>query len=143
MKVFECKLCGDCCHGKGGISINEAEMEKIASFINIEKESFALEYTYTSNGRVSIRSGEDGYCVFYDAENKRCKVRAHRPLGCRIYPVIYDEDKGIIVDHICPSRGSVTEKQKAKRGEKVLKLLKTIDAEAKRRRLAEPTPKRS
>jgi Fe-S-cluster containining protein len=97
---------------------------------------------FDSEGYATLRNHR-GYCVFYDAENKRCKVRAHRPLGCRIYPVIYDEDKGIIVDHICPSRGSVTEKQKAKRGEKVLKLLKTIDSEAERRRLAESTRKRS
>ncbi len=83
-----------------------------------------------------------GYCVFYDAEKRRCKVRAHRPLGCRIYPVIYDEDKGIIVDPICPSRGSVSEKQKAKRGKKVLKLLETIDAEAKNRHVAESMRKR-
>jgi hypothetical protein len=48
--------------------------------------------------------------------------------------VIYDEDKGIIVDAMCSSRGSVDEKQKAKRGKKVLELLKTIDAEAEKRR---------
>jgi len=97
---------------------------------------------FDSEGYATLRNYR-GYCVFYDAETRRCKFRAHRPLGCRIYPVIYDEDKGITVDSICPSHSSVTEKQKAKRGEKVLKLLEKIDAEAKRRRLAEPTRKRS
>jgi hypothetical protein len=57
-------------------------------------------------------------------------------LGCRIYPVIYDEAKGIIVDDICPAQESVTEKQKAKRGKKVLRLLKKIDREADERRSA-------
>ena len=92
-------------------------------FVRFDSEGYALLRNY------------HGYCVFYDAEKHCCKVRAHRPLGCHIYPVIYDEDKGIVVDHICPSRSSVTEKEKAKRGENVLKLLKTIDAEAKRRRV--------
>jgi Fe-S-cluster containining protein len=100
-------------------------------FAHFDQEGYAMLRNYR------------GYCVFYDAEKKRCKVRAYRPLGCRIYPVIYDEDKGIVVDAICPSRGSVTEKQKAKRGEKVLKLLETIDAEAKKRLLAETMRKRS
>jgi Fe-S-cluster containining protein len=68
---------------------------------------------FDSEGYAALRNYR-GFCVFYDAEKKRCKVRAHRPLGCRIYPVIYDEGKGIVVDAICPSRGSVTEKQKAK-----------------------------
>jgi hypothetical protein len=48
---------------------------------------------------------------------------------------VYDEEKGIVVDTICPAQDTVTEKQKAKRGKKVLKLLKKIDAEAKKRQL--------
>jgi hypothetical protein len=99
-------------------------------FVRLDSEGYA------------ILRNQRGYCVFYDTEKRRCKVRTHRPTGCRIYPVIYHEDKGIIVDPICPSRGSVTEKQKTKKGEKVLKLLKTIDAEAKRRRHSKPTRKR-
>jgi Fe-S-cluster containining protein len=86
-----------------------------------------------SEGYVTLRNYR-GYCVFYDVEKKRCKVRAIRPLGCRSYPVVYDEEKGIVVDSICPAQITVTEKQKAKRGKKVLKLLEKIDAEAKKRR---------
>jgi Fe-S-cluster containining protein len=97
---------------------------------------------FDAEGYATLRNHR-GYCVFYDTEKRHCKVRAQRPAGCRIYPVIYDEDKGIVVDTICPSRGSVTEKQKAKRGKKVLKLLETIDAEAKKRRLTETMRKRS
>ena len=86
-----------------------------------------------SEGYVTLRNCS-GYCVFYDVQKKRCKVRAIRPLGCRIYPVIYDEEKGIVVDNICPAQNTVTEKQKAKRGKKVIRLLEKIDAEAKKRR---------
>ena len=75
----------------------------------------------------------DGFCVFYDRDKQRCKVRAIRPAGCRIYPVMYYEDKGIVIDDICPAGGTINEKQKAKRGEQVLKLLKRIDAEAQER----------
>lgn len=78
---------------------------------------------------------QQGCCVFYDVEKRRCRVYADRPLGCRIYPVMYDEEKGIMVDSICHAQGTVTEKQKAKRGKKVLKLLEKIDVEAEKRRL--------
>ena len=88
---------------------------------------------YDSESYVTLRNYR-GYCVFYDVEKRRCKVRAIRPLGCRIYPVVYDEEKGIAVDSICPAQIPVTEKQKAKRGKKVLKLLEKIDDEAKKRR---------
>ena len=84
-------------------------------------------------GYVTLRN-YSGYCVFYDVQKKRCKVRAIRPLGCRIYPVIYDEEKGIVVDNICPAQNTVAEKQKTKRGKEVIKLLEKIDAEAKKRR---------
>ena len=76
-----------------------------------------------------------GCCVFYDAEKRRCRIRADRPSGCRVYPVILDEAEGIVVDDICPAKGNVTENQKAKRGKRVLKLLETIDAEAEKRHL--------
>ncbi|MBN1244140.1 YkgJ family cysteine cluster protein [Candidatus Bathyarchaeota archaeon] len=110
----------------------------------LERKGYDRDFfmRFDSEGYATLRNYR-GFCVFYNAEKRCCKVRAHRPLGCRIYPVIYDENKGIVVDTICPSRGSVTEKQKAKRGEKVLRLLETIDAEAKKRRLAETMRKRS
>ena len=110
----------------------------------LERKGYDRDFfvRFDSKGYATLRNHR-GYCVFYDPEKRRCKVRAHRPSGCRIYPVIYDETKGIIVDPICPSRNSVTDKQKAKRGDKVLKLLETIDAEAKRRRLAGSKQRRS
>ena len=89
-----------------------------------------------------VRFDKDGYavfrnlnenCVFFDPEKRVCRERASRPLGCRIYPVMHDEDNGIVTDSICPARNTISEKQKAKRGKKVLKLLSKIDSEAKRR----------
>jgi Fe-S-cluster containining protein len=132
---MRCLRCGVCCR--------ETEMLLSSKDIKrLERKGYNRNFfvRFDSEGYATLRN-QHGHCVFYDPEKKRCKVRAHRPAGCRIYPVIYDEDRGIIVDPICPSQGSVTEKQKTKKGEKVLKLLKTIDAEAKRRRLANSTRK--
>ena len=129
---MRCLRCGVCC--------KETEMLlSVEDIERLERKGYDRDFfvRFDSEGYATLRNNR-GYCVFYDAEKRRCKVRAHRPLGCRIYPVIYDENKGITVDTICPSRNSVTDKQKARRGKKVLKLLETIDAEAKNRRLARP-----
>jgi Fe-S-cluster containining protein len=101
----------------------------------LERKGYSKEFfvQFDRVGYATLRN-QQGHCVFYDVEKRRCKVHAARPLGCRIYPVIYDEAKGIVVDTICHAQGTVTEKQKAKRGKKVLKLLEKIDAEAKKRR---------
>jgi Fe-S-cluster containining protein len=134
---MRCLRCGVCCR--------ETEMLlSLKDIKRLEKEGYDRDFfvRFDSEGYATLRN-QNGHCVFYDPGEKRCKVRAHRPLGCRIYPVIYDEEYGITVDSICPSRSSVTEKQKEKRGKKALKLLKTIDAEAKRRRLAQPKQEHS
>lgn len=76
----------------------------------------------------------NGICFFFNPEKTTCRERANRPLGCRIYPVMLDEDRGIVIDNICPSASIFTEKQKMKRGKRVVKLLAIIDAEANNRR---------
>lgn len=103
----------------------------------LERKGYSKQFftRFDGKGYATLRN-QQGCCVFYDAENQRCKVYADRPLGCRIYPVMYDEEKGIVVDAICHAKDTVTEKQKAKRGKKVLKLLEKIDAEATERRSA-------
>jgi Fe-S-cluster containining protein len=84
-------------------------------------------------GYVQLKN-RNGYCVFYDLEKHRCRVYVDRPSGCRVYPVIFDEEKGIVLDGICQSRGSITEKEKSLKGKRVIKLLERIDGEAVERR---------
>ena len=127
---MRCLRCGVCCK-ETEMLLSEKDIERL------ERKGYSRDFfvRFDSEGYATLRN-QRGHCVFYDPEKRRCRVRASRPLGCRIYPVVYDEDKGILVDTICPSRGSVDEKQKANRGKKVLELLKTIDAEAEKRRHA-------
>ena len=42
-----------------------------------------------------------GRCIFLSGD--RCVIYQHRPEGCRIYPLIFDESQGKpILDDICP-----------------------------------------
>ena len=56
-----------------------------------------------------------------------------RPAGCRVYPVILDEEIGIILDDICQSRNTITHSEKKLKGKRVIRLLEIIDAEASKR----------
>ncbi|MGE5533096.1 MAG: YkgJ family cysteine cluster protein, partial [Bacillota bacterium] len=69
-------------------------------------------------------------CVFYNRDRRRCRVYFNRPAGCRVYPVILDEETGIILDDICPERDTITEVEKSLKGQKVINLLDNIDREA-------------
>lgn len=88
---------------------------------------------YDKQGYVTLKN-RDGYCVFYDLKNRQCSVYADRPSGCRVYPVIIDEDKGIVFDNICECVNTIGEREKALKGKKVVKLLERIDSEALKRR---------
>jgi len=127
---MRCLRCGVCCR----------ETEMLLSTEDIERlkrNSYSKEFfvRFDSEGYAKLRNRQD-HCVFYDAEKQRCKVYKERPLGCRLYPVVYDETKGIVVDNICPAGGNLNEKEIERKGKKVIKLLEKIDAEAKRRRSA-------
>ena len=71
-----------------------------------------------------------GFCVFYDSKNHRCSVYVDRPAGCRVYPVIVDDEKGIVLDNFCQFRKSITQSEKKLKGKRVIKLLEIIDSEA-------------
>lgn len=88
---------------------------------------------YDKNGYAFLRNRE-GYCVFYDPAARRCTVYPARPSGCRVYPVIVDEDKGIVIDSICEAANTITEQEKILKGRRVIRLLEVIDAEAAQRR---------
>jgi Fe-S-cluster containining protein len=101
----------------------------------LEAKGYSIDHfaKYDRKGYVQLRN-RDGYCIFYDIQNHQCKVYADRPSGCRVYPVIFDEEKGVVLDGICESRESVSEQEKRLKGKRVVKLLAKIDSEAIKRR---------
>jgi Fe-S-cluster containining protein len=88
---------------------------------------------FDKQGYVQLKN-RDGYCVFYDRKKCQCSVYADRPSGCRVYPVIVDEEKGIVFDAICESRNTITPQEKSLKGRRVVRLLEVIDSEALERR---------
>ena len=126
--IMRCLRCGSCCKETEMLLSNE-DIERLRRrgydrdiFVRFDEKRYAL------------LCNQNGNCVFFDPAKRTCKERANRPSGCRIYPVMLDEDQGIVIDEICPAKDTISEKQKAKKGKKVLKLLEIIDSEAERRR---------
>ncbi|MGE5574903.1 MAG: YkgJ family cysteine cluster protein [Ignavibacteria bacterium] len=125
---MRCSNCGICC--------TETEMLlSIKDIKRLEKKGFCqkLFVQYDRQGYAQLKN-LDGYCVFYDLRNRQCSVYLDRPAGCRVYPVILDEEVGIILDDICESRCSITFSEKTLKGKRVIRLLELIDSEALERR---------
>src|SRR5208283_1284125 len=125
---MRCSNCGVCC--------TETEMllseKDITRLVN---KGFSKNYfvKYDKQGYAQLKNRE-GYCVFYDPKKRQCSVYVDKPSGCWIYPVVLDEEKGIILDDICQSRNTITEREKKIKGKRVIKLLDKIDSEAANRR---------
>jgi uncharacterized protein len=125
---MRCSNCGVCC--------TETEMLLSKKDIKrLEKKGFSQNQfvQYDNQGYAQLKN-RDGYCVFYDLKNQQCSIYVNRPAGCRVYPVILDEEIGIILDDICESRNSITLSEKRRKGKRVIGLLEVIDAEALNRR---------
>jgi Fe-S-cluster containining protein len=124
---MRCSRCGVCC--------TETEMllsEKDIS--RIEKQGFSRnKFTkIDSEGYAKLRN-YNGYCVFYDRVKRECAVYSCRPAGCRVYPVIFHEEEGVILDSICESRNTILQREQCLKGKRVIKLLEVIDFEAIKR----------
>ncbi|RLI14417.1 YkgJ family cysteine cluster protein [Candidatus Bathyarchaeota archaeon] len=126
---MRCSHCGKCCENTE-MPLSEADIKRL------EKAGFHREdfVQYDSRGYARLQNRE-GYCVFYDKKRRRCRVYKYRPLGCRIYPIIFSEDEGIIVDDLCPMKDTVSKSEVKKKGMLLVRLLRKLDEEAESRLL--------
>jgi hypothetical protein len=85
MKAFECKKCGECCYGEGGILLQPEEIEKIADFLGLTVESFIALHGEERHGRRYIRSAPSGYCTFFD-QDQQCLIHPVKPGPCSLWP---------------------------------------------------------
>jgi Fe-S-cluster containining protein len=83
-------------------------------------------------GYAQLRN-KNGYCAFYNTEKHSCRVYRRRPTGCRLYPVIYSEQEGVVTDNICPTRHTVTQTEIKRKTGTLMRLLQEIDDEALKR----------
>ncbi len=125
---MRCMRCGVCCQ-QTDMLLSEADIARIEkqghhreSFVRFDPEGYAL-----------LRNRQ-GHCVFYNPTEKCCEIYVFRPVGCHVYPVILDEEAGIVVDSICCAQATITAEEKSRKGKDVTKILETIDREAKTRK---------
>ncbi len=83
--VFDCRMCGHCCQGEGGIVLAPKDLERISVFLGLEQDIFIERYAVMHNGKYKIRTGEDGYCIFF-MQGKGCSVHEGKPDICRAWP---------------------------------------------------------
>ncbi|MEM1563203.1 MAG: YkgJ family cysteine cluster protein [Candidatus Bathyarchaeia archaeon] len=119
---MRCSGCGKCCH--------ETEMELSSNDIKrLAGAGFRPKDFMVLHGGVPRLRNVDGWCYFYNPANKRCRVYKIRPLGCRLYPVVYADGEGAVLDELCPMRHTVSEREFRRKARILEKLLEKIYSE--------------
>lgn len=108
-----CKRCAKCCKGT----------EMILTFSDIFRLKKFYKNFYIFDRFYRLKN-VDGKCVFL--ENNLCKVYNIRPIGCKAYPLIYNEEKGIIIDDECPLK-KISKEELLKGLKEILCALKEIE----------------
>jgi len=92
------------------------------------------EFAVIDNGVTRLRN-VGGWCYFYSPVEKRCRVYGERPLGCRLYPVVYLVNEGAMIDELCPMGQTISEQELRTKGKILEKLLEKIDNERRQNRI--------
>lgn len=104
-QVFDCKMCGKCCKGKGGIYITNEEAHSISSFLGLDVDEFIKLYCESIYGKVRLVQGKDNYCIFYNTKEK-CMIHKVKPYICKLWPFfpanLQDEQSFFIAKLACP-----------------------------------------
>jgi len=100
--------CVSCCYATEMLLLEE-DVQRIVG-LGFDESSFSTK----SEGFKVLKNSSAGRCVFHDG--KRCTIYSNRPAGCKLYPIIFDEDLNHPVkDRLCPYRDEFDLSSEAKR----------------------------
>ncbi len=83
--VFDCRMCGGCCEGKGGIVVSPTDLKRICLHLDVDADTFEQRYGCIQNGKLKVRTGDDGFCIFF-VQGAGCAVHIAKPDICRAWP---------------------------------------------------------
>jgi Fe-S-cluster containining protein len=108
---FQCTQCGNCCTGAPGfVWVNQEEIRQLAQAVGeSDLERFERDYVRAVGVRKSLKEFDNGDCVFFDGEQRKCRVYESRPRQCRTWP-FWDSNLKTPEDwrhtcQICPGSG--------------------------------------
>jgi len=88
-KVFECRQCGTCCRGRGGIYLTFDRAKEAAALLGLSVEEFSARFTEPQYGLLSIKTDAEGYCLMLDRETGLCRIHQAKPPMCRDWPFFH------------------------------------------------------
>jgi Fe-S-cluster containining protein len=104
-KNFICKQCGFCCEGESTVSLTQQKLDEISNYLGISKDELLSNFCVIKKNRIEMKI-INGHCVFFEENQKTCKIHPVKPLHCRIWPlhksILQDENSFEIIKKTCP-----------------------------------------
>ena len=84
---YLCQRCGNCCRWPGDVRITDAEVARIAEFLDLSESAFTEGYTRLNANRtgLSIIDKANGECIFLEGRNE-CRIQPVKPAQCGGFP---------------------------------------------------------
>lgn len=105
LDAFDCKMCGHCCLGEGGIIVSPKDLTRLCEHTAMSAEDFSAEFCETKNEKLRIRIRKDGFCIFFET-GKGCAVHEGKPDICRAWPFfrgnVVDSESLHLAKDFCP-----------------------------------------
>ena len=107
---FTCTGCGDCCTGAPGfVWVNREEIDDLARKVKLTPAEFEERYVRKVGIRKSLIEYDNGDCVFFDTNSRKCTVYEARPRQCKTWPFwqsnVASEESWKQVCEVCPGSG--------------------------------------
>ena len=103
--AFDCRMCGHCCEGKGGIVVSPSDLQRLCDFLRMPADAVIAAYGEQAGDKLKIRCGEDSYCIFF-RQGKGCIVHEGKPSICKAWPFfrgnIEDPESLALAKDFCP-----------------------------------------
>jgi len=101
-EVFQCRECGYCCHGETTVSLDENDLNRMASFLHMAVDDLKEKYLRVNNSVVQMKI-VDGHCIFF---NGGCTIHAGKPWRCTQWPlhpsILHDKNNFETIKSSCP-----------------------------------------
>ena len=83
---FQCDRCTVCCKWPGDVRLEDDEVDKIASFLEMTTDDFIEKFTRlrTNRSGLSLIEKENHECIMLDG--KSCRINDVKPEQCRGFP---------------------------------------------------------
>ncbi|MDR2695087.1 MAG: YkgJ family cysteine cluster protein [Deltaproteobacteria bacterium] len=111
LQAFDCRRCGECCRGEGGVVVGPRDLARLCAHLRMEAERFITFYGYRQNVKIKIRTGPDNYCIFF-LPGTGCSVHQAKPDVCRAWPFfrgnMVDQGSLAMAKEFCPGINPLT-----------------------------------